>query len=434
MGKFVGLDKYPLDISKAYVHKTFIGGIFSILYCCLWLYLAAMMIARYIQSPYILNSHIISGIDQQFSKPSYEEVSVRSKIYIQNKGINEIKDFFSYFKFIFLYKKKGIDNPRAQIYSCDFNDDSSCVIDLPLKDDYFQVDNDDYPSINVFSCYSLDVIKAKGIINIEQGESLLADCNKKVDEVYEKDYIKNKFKIEMTMPFNSLSSTYEVNKIDKLYEAFFVVAKQKVDKYVFEQIKLQLVRNNQYLPGTTNKTYINWRYPDKDSSSLSFTDEYHFSAVFSSRNGDIIYYYEVKRTSFLNILINLGGILKFVGLLLYIPNIWNKYFRQKALLTLNFFFDRDSISMESDNKLLPDENDKEEKLTVKHSQIVDWKKLTFTQWVCARFCCCFSSTYKLIKNERKKTLKELESASFIRFGFDGKWVDIRSYMPGYIAK
>ena len=231
----------------------------------------------------------------------------------------------------------------------------------------------------------------------------------------------------------ALSSTYEVNKIDKLYEAFFLVAKQKVDKYVFEQIKLQLVRNNQYLPGTSNKTYINWRYPDKDSSSLSFTDEYHFSAVFSSRNGDIIYYYEVKRTSFLNILINLGGILKFVGLLLYIPNIWNKYFRQKALLTLNFFFDHDS--MESDNKLLPDENDKEEKLTVKHSQtVVDWKKLTFTQWVCARFCCCFSSTYKLIKNERKKTLKELESASFIRFGFDGKWVDIRSYMPGYIAK
>lgn len=434
MGKFIEFDKYPLDISKAYVHKTFIGGIFSIIYCCLWISIAVMMIVRYIQSPYKLSSHVVSGIDQEFSKPSYEEVSVHSKIYIQNKTITEIKDFFSYFKFIFLYKKKGIDSPFGFIYSCDFNDGASCIVDLSLKDDYFQVDNDDYPSINVYSCHSLDKLKKSGWVNIEQGESLLGDCNENVTEVYSKDYIKNKFKIEITMPFNSLSSSYEVTKIDKKYEAFFSVAKEKVDKYVFEQIKLQVAKSSQYFPGTTQKNYINWRHPNKESFSLYYSDDYHFTSVFSSRNGDMIYYYQVKRESFLNILINLGGLLKFLGLLLYIPNIWNKYFRQKALLTLNFFFDRDSISMESDNKLLPDENNKEENLTVKETQYVDWKKLSFTQWICARFCCCFSRKYKLIRNERKKRLKELESASFIRFGFDGKWVDIRSYIQGYVAK
>ena len=87
--KFIAMDKYPLDISRAYVHKTFVGGVFSIIYASIWIALTVSIIVKYFQSPDVLNSHLISGIDQQYSRPNYSLVTVKSKLILQDHNATD---------------------------------------------------------------------------------------------------------------------------------------------------------------------------------------------------------------------------------------------------------------------------------------------------------------------------------------------------------
>lgn len=437
LSKFIAMDNYPLDISRAYVHKTFVGGVFSIIYASLWIALTVSIIVKYFQSPDVLNSHLISGIDQQYSRPNFSLVTVKSKLILQDHDAQDLKDFFNYFLFAFMYRESASSLPKTQFIECDFTDGESCQFSLSLKNEYFSISSDDYPSINLISCTDFKTYRDKGLIIIDGDDSLLTKCTGDVSEVYSKPYIGSKFVYDITMPFYSLTKKYIVNVNDKVYETMFKVKEALPDKYVFEQIKIQTEYSNYFFFGSKNtSTYINWRYPDKDGISLYLSNNYQYTIVFSSRNGDIMWYYEVSRGSLLTILIELGGLLKFVGLFLYLPMIWNKYFRQKALLTLNNFFERNSMMNESNDNSNSQitTNSKEEKLTVKTNQEIDWKKMTFTEYFCSKlskfWCCCCSKSKKL-RAERRKGLSQLESASFIRFGFDGKWVDIRSYFPGY---
>jgi hypothetical protein len=67
-------DTYPLDLSQAYVHQTFKGGIFTIIYSIGWVSLVIFTFVNYILNFTQIDAYILEGHDYDVKTINYNDI------------------------------------------------------------------------------------------------------------------------------------------------------------------------------------------------------------------------------------------------------------------------------------------------------------------------------------------------------------------------
>ena len=423
-------DKVPLDVSRAYYHKTLVGGIFSLIYIIGGLIIFTLILYDFVKKKDTLTTYQISGIEQNGEKDPFSGLEIPVDITVSAKATEEnFKKLFSYYTPCIYYLTSEENKLEAIIETLDYNlisseTKSQILFKFTLQNKHFQSKENESPKLVLLSCQSLNLYKTKGLAKVIDSTDFLTSCNPNNDEVYEFDFIKGKdafFHFSANISFSSLNVKKFVSETKtKEYDTMFKIRKGRATQYQLDEIKM-MIRTEKGLLWTRKKReiFINWRYPERKEMQGTYDDQFQYSLYFSSRGGDTTFVYIVSSSSIIDIIIDLGGLLKIYAMLTVITGLWKFFYKQKAFLVLSSYFKVDEEKGEVDPI--------EEKLN--NSSRVNWNEYSFCDWFGTTFCCCCSSRTRRLRKEKLKALNSLETASFIRYGFESKWVDIGRYMP-----
>ena len=428
-------DNYPLDLSQAYVHQTFKGGIFTIIYSIGWVSLVIFTIVNYILNFTQIDAYILESNDYDVKTINYNDIIFQGKVEFNlNSEIvleQQIKEFSNIFYMCFSYTENGSSVPTVMLLPVKYVNDGF-IFEFSLKNDYFITTLDsEYPNFNILSCKDIKIYKELNLINVNDSHNLLSLCNDNPSYIYENIYYqKYPLKLILQTTLTELDPDFNTIKSSKIYEVFFKPRKTHPETYSLEQIKLNVIRENLF--SIKSNIFINFRYPKKEETSLTLTPEYILTVLLSGRKTDLFLTYTVLHRSFMNAIIELGALLKFLGILLFIPEFWNKYYRQKAFLTLSFYFKRQRVI---ENIKVNDKDEKVEMLIIDSGEntYMKWKRMKYFEWLKATYCwycCCCNSNSKHLKKEIRTALNGMESTTFIRYNNKDKWIDIRQYING----
>lgn len=427
-------DTYPLDLSQAYVHQTFKGGIFTIIYSIGWVSLVIFTFVNYILNFTQIDAYILEGHDYDVKTINYNDIIFQGKVEFNlNSEIvleQQIKEFNNVFYMCFSYSENGSNIPTIMLLPVKYVNDGF-IFEFSLKNDYFITTLDsEYPNFNILSCKDIKWYKEHNLININDPHNLLSLCNENTSFIYDNIYYqKYPLKLILQTSLIELDTNFNTIKSPKTYEILFKPRKTHPETYSLEQIKLNVIR--EHLFSFKSNIYINFRYPQKEEASLTLTPEYILTVLLNGKNTDLFLTYTVLHKSFINAIIELGALLKFLGILLFIPELWNKYYRQKAFLTLSFYFKRQKVI---ENIKVNDKDEKVEMLIIDSGEnsYMKWKRMKYLEWLKATYCwcCCCNSNSKNLKKEIRTALNGMESTTFIRYNNKDKWIDIRQYIDG----
>ena len=429
-------DKYPLDLSQTYVHKSVCGAIFTIFYTLISLAATAGVILRYFLHPNTIEIQQVISFDEQLLKPDYNSMYINGTISATNINNAQLKDIMQYLTITLLTASSGIEGVNIDILNYEFDDVNNKVnFYVNFKDEYFNSPVLDYPRLSVQTCQSINEYSKYAKLNIMDRNNYLSKCNNNTDILYQYDYLQNAtFLLSFQMPDHSILPDLSIVPKLKTYDFLFKLNTFNRLYFTSKLVKRIVSKVKGIIPRTTQTILGSWKYPQRSEVNAisSSVKEFYLFVSFDSSDDDSVFYYATSREPLLSVAIDIGSVFKVLELLSFIPYLWNVYYIQRAFISLvNYYkgYDNEQQAFPllegSENEISRNEGN------IKGDELLigSINQMSYCKWVCLTCCCCCCS--KKLREERKwkkNKLMSLEKTVFIKFDADDKWVDFKRYL------
>ena len=111
-------DNYPLDLAQAYVHQTFRGGVFTIIYSIGWVSLVIYTVVNYLLNFTQINAYILESSDYDVNNINYNDIIFQGKVeftFDTEISLEHIKEFSHIFYMCFSYIEKDKNVPTVML-------------------------------------------------------------------------------------------------------------------------------------------------------------------------------------------------------------------------------------------------------------------------------------------------------------------------------
>lgn len=436
-------DGFGIDLSNSSRFKTVWGGLFTVIMSGVYIFIIVNSLTTYWnQESSIKMKYFIDSPGLNYSPLNFSDLSITGNIKFEKS--REVKDLFRFFKVGFEYQNsEDLEDTKIRLFECNFVE-NSCNFSFQFEDKFFKYYSlFQNPKIIFQSCRTLKSREQK----IEGGKESLSDCAE--DSEYENFYKEMNEKIlqlNYTLPVNQMNSKGDLNKKEQFYVLLFMIEENNEDIYRSDSTKVNVFYDNVLLSmEKKNITYINWISPALSEEDDDEDSDYKLEMIFSLRLAEEVLSYEVTKETLISTLVALGGTLKFLQMLTGIPNLWNKYYTQKALFQIAQIFKFDykkEFEIEKENKKKKKENEKllkgenakeeeekqekeEEKEKEEEADLnIDWSKMSYCRWYFLTCCCNCSKKKKAIAKQYALLLKRYQCKVCIRGKSQEKWFDL----------
>ena len=139
--KIAEFDNYGVNLSKTCQHKTFPGGIFSIILIVYSIYTIIGNVVSYVKSPNHIAMRYLIDFQYPLAKMDMSSDNVNGTVSIMGNSNISMDYVFRYFKLAFEYNVDSTyTNTKIIILECVFNANSNkCFFNLPLQNEFFVV-------------------------------------------------------------------------------------------------------------------------------------------------------------------------------------------------------------------------------------------------------------------------------------------------------
>ena len=433
-------DKYPLDLSQTYVHRSACGAIFTIFYTLLSLLATVALVFRHFLHPNNAEIQQLVGVDEQLIVPNFNAMYVNGTISATKISTDQLKDVMQYLTISLFTSSSEINVMNVDIIAYEIDEVSNMVhFNLNFKNEYFNGVDFDYPRLALLTCRSIHEFGKHVQLNISDNNNYLAKCINDTEILYNYDHLRDAtFLLSFQMPDHSILPDLTVVPKLKTYDFQFKLNTFNRLYFTTKLVKQIVSKVGGIIP-RTNKTIVgSWKYPQRSDVNVispSLKEFSLFVSFDSSNADDSTFYYATSRKHLISFAIDIGSLFKVLELLKLIPYLWNAYYIQRAFISLSSYYKGYDQKQHAFPLLEVSENE----LSRIEGGNVDGKELligsvnqmSYCRWVCLTCCCCCCCCSRKMRSQRrwkKSALMSLEKTVFIKFDSGDKWVDFKRYL------
>ena len=428
-------DKYPLDLSQTYVHKSVCGAIFTIFYTLISLCATIGLIFRHFLHPNTTSIEQVVGFDEQLLRPDYNSMYINGTITVTNINSAQLKEVMQYLTITLLTSSSDINGVNIDILHYDIDEVNNKVnFNVNFKDEYFNGFILDYPRLSLQTCQSINEYNKYAQLNIIDKNNYLSTCNNNTNVLYQYDYLQNAlFLLSFQMPDHLILPDLSIEPKLKTYDIQFKLNTFNRLYFTSKLVKRIVSRVKGIIPRTTQTILGSWKYPQRSDVNAisSAVKEFYLFIAFDSSDDDSMYFYATSRYSLISVAIDIGSVFKVLELLSFIPYLWNVYYIQRAFMSLvNYYkgYDNEQHAFPllegNETEISRNEGNKQGNELL----IGSINQMSYCKWVCVTCCCCCSKNMRNEHKWKKNKLMSLEKTVFIKFDADDKWVDFKRYL------
>lgn len=313
--------------SSSTVHKTFFGGVLSLISFSLMMTITITSLINFLYQKPVINSNIVFFINKKFTQ--LEGMEIKGKLILENKeSIGQLDDFIKYYRIV-LHEKYYNELENYQVANIAKVGVNNYQFNVKMSiSDVFK--EKEISSLKIMSC---EEIMKNPNMGWESRENATT-CDINYQKYFNKDYKYDSYLFSFDTPIYTVDRKGTLHKVPHQNELRFKVTQNKNVVYAMDT-KYVVIEDDSNIYYTHKKydAYFTMKRPNHIEEKDREKD-YSLEIQLQNESNDQMVLITIYKYKLLDFLAKLGGIMKIITFVKMTGKFWSSFFYEQTLYNL----------------------------------------------------------------------------------------------------